>query len=379
LDDRANSKRTPTELAETLRISEHLIRYPQSEIRDGTRAAVYHALAEALAGPVPEIQDLLLGAVRIGAQALDSEACRRAALALAELPLLGLETLRESYSRLTAGHGQRPPALYESLHRQGRLAGPVTWDVERHYRAFGLTPAEGELPDHASVELAFLAYLTDAEAEARAAGDGRRVARLRAEQRRFLREHAGAWLPEVGAELAAADEPFYAIVGRLLSEFLSEELSGGRRAGQTGIRLPALRDVTACTLCGLCVGSCPLDALRVVESATETVLRLDPARCVGCDRCVGICPEGVLFLAQDGRVRTQTEAAKGADYRILRRSPRATCPNCGRPTVSQAELEAVFVRLEADSALQRRLSLCVACKSWDAYSKCGTLNKHCPE
>ena len=30
---------------------------------------------------------------------------------------------------------------YESLHRQSGLAGQITWDVERYYRALGLAPA----------------------------------------------------------------------------------------------------------------------------------------------------------------------------------------------------------------------------------------------
>jgi TorA maturation chaperone TorD/NAD-dependent dihydropyrimidine dehydrogenase PreA subunit len=322
---------------------------------------VYHALAEALAPPALGIEDLLLDAVTTGARDLGSVACQRAALALAQLPRPSLQALRDRYARLTAGPDHRPVVLYESLYRYGRLAGPATWEVEEYYQALGLAPIEGELPDHASVELAFLGYLAAAEAEARAAGDGRLVARLRAEQRTFLRAHAGTWLPQVGAALADAGDSLYAVVGRLLSDFLAEERGGRKRARRAGTWLPTLHDPAACTLCGLCVGSCPLGALGVVESATETALTLDPQRCIGCDRCVRICPEEVLTLAPD----TQARSANENGHQVMRQSPRAICPNCGRPTVSQAELDAVVTRLQPDPVTQQRLSLCVECKSWN--------------
>jgi NAD-dependent dihydropyrimidine dehydrogenase PreA subunit len=343
---------------------------------DGTRARamVYHALAEALAGPVPGITDLLLDAVTAGVQALDSGACRKAALALAESPMPDLEALYGSYTRLfgsggqflddppegsevqvTASAGRRPVALYESLHRRGCLGGQPTWDVERHYRALGLAPVGGELPDHASVELAYLGHLASAETEAGAVGDSWLVARLQEAQRGFLRSHAGAWLPEVGLGLATAGGPFYAAVGYVLSGFLSEELSGRKRRVQAQDRLPTLKDAATCTLCGLCVGSCPTNALRIIESATETTLRLYPTQCTGCKRCVRTCPEQVLSLSLG--------AENGADCRVMRQSPRVRCPNCSRPTVSQAELAAVWARLQPDSAMRQRLCLCVECKS----------------
>lgn len=328
------------------------------------RAIVYLALAEAMAEPVLGIGDLLQNAAQTGARVLGSIACQRAALALAERPTPGLEVLRQSYTRVIASPGRRPVALYESLYRQGRLMGVATWDVERRYHMLGLAPTEGELPDHASLELAFLGHLAAAEAEAQAAGDGRLAARLRAEQRQFLRTHAGAWLPVVGTALAAADDPFYVIVGRLLNEFLSEELIGRKQDGQTKAPLPILKNPAACTLCGLCVGVCPLGALRMLENDAETALTLNPSQCVGCNHCTRICPQQVLSLSLRSQARHQPRTKNETGYRILRQSPRAACPNCGEPTVSQAELEAVFARLQPDRAMQRRLGLCVACKSW---------------
>ncbi len=339
------------------------------------RAGIYYALAEALAGPVAGTDSLLLDAVLAGAQVLGSAACRRAASTLAELPGPDLDTLHASYARLCGsgrwgsdgptkggqapaamGPGRRPLALYESLHRRGCLGGQPTWDVERHYRGLGLAPVGGELPDHASVELAYLGHLSSAEAEAGAADDRQLMARVKVAQCTFLHTHAGAWLPEVGATLAAEGDAFYATVGRLLSGFLGEELAGRKRNGRAGVHVPLLKDPAACTLCGLCAGSCRFGALRVIESATQTALILNPAQCLGCDRCVRTCPEGVLSLSSG--------AGDGTARQALRQSPRADCPNCGRPTVSQAELEAVMARLQPDPAIQQRLRLCVRCKSW---------------
>jgi ferredoxin len=215
---------------------------------------------------------------------------------------------------------------------------------------------DGELPDHASLELAFLGHLAGAEMQARALGHSQLVARLRAEQRDFLRIHAGVWLPDVGVTLAAAGDSFYATVGCLLSGFLSEELTDRKRNPQAKGRLPSLIDQAGCTLCGMCVGSCLLGALRIRENVSQTALTLDPARCNGCDRCVRTCPQQALLLSSG--------EANGTGYRVMRQSPRTACPNCGRPTVSQVELDAVFARLQPDWATRQRLCLCVECKSW---------------
>ncbi len=328
------------------------------------RAQVYHALAEALAGPVPGIQRLMLDATTVAAREFGSPACRDAALSLAGLPMPGVDELQKGYARLTNSPDRRPLPLYESLYRYGHLAGSAMWEVADWYRAAGLEPATGELPDHASMELAFLGHLAEAEAEAWANGNSQLVARLRAEQRRFLKEHVANWLPEVGARLAAGDDPFYVVVGRLLSEFLSEELKGRKHEQQAKVRLPALTQPADCTLCGLCVGSCPLGALGIVETESETALMLDPSRCVGCDRCERICPEGILVLGAGPGAPGRVEAASRTRHRVLRQSPRATCPRCGRPTVSQAELDAVFARLEPNEVTQALLRLCVDCKAW---------------
>jgi ferredoxin len=52
-------------------------------------------------------------------------------------------------------------------------------------------------------------------------------------------------------------------------------------------------DQEACIACGLCVESCPFDALSVEDTA-----QVDEVRCVGCGVCALACPEGALSLVR---------------------------------------------------------------------------------
>ena len=321
------------------------------------RARVYFALADALIEPQPDLPRVLLAAVTAGAQWAGSPACRTAAPRLDVYQAMPPAALAAAYRQATFGSGARPLALYESLHLQGRLAGDATAAVAACYQALDVTPADGELPDHASVELAFLGEL--ATAEAQAGNDWELTARVRTAHRRFLRTHAATWLPTVGDRLSRTGAALYAPAGALLRDFLAEEVAPRRSRTQPVATQPVLLDPDACTLCGLCTGACPPRALWIAEDGRATSLKLDPARCTGCRRCVRTCPEQVLSMAQAANPAGRPGA--------LATSARATCPQCGEPTVSQAELQAVFRRLHPvtplDAALQRRFSLCVACKS----------------
>jgi electron transport complex protein RnfB len=56
-----------------------------------------------------------------------------------------------------------------------------------------------------------------------------------------------------------------------------------------------------CKACGLCVQRCPMEALRLEDSAKAgnkkgKVAVLDPEKCIGCGVCVYKCPTGSLIL-----------------------------------------------------------------------------------
>lgn len=327
----------------------------------GARAQVYFALADTFVEPHADLQRVLGEAIAAGAALADSAACGTANRHLSALPAMPHDALRADYRKVMFGVGKRPLALYESLHRHGQLAGEATTEVAACYRALGLVPADGELPDHAGVELAFMGELATAEAAALTQGDWELAARVRTAHRTFLRSHAATWLPAIGDALSASGAPLYAPTGALLRDYLAEELAPRRSRVRPAILQPVLLDPITCTLCGLCAATCHPGALWMAEDGCATHLALDAARCIGCRQCVRVCPEQVLDMAQveDSMASSHDVTA----HRILAASTRAACPQCGQPTVSYAELQAVFRRLQPDPVLQRRFSLCVACKS----------------
>ncbi len=290
------------------------------------RAALYQALAESLAEPPEWLaapgREWPLYAVALECAPF-SAAARRAATALAEIPAESLAARRARYAALFAGPGEPRFWSYESAARSGRLLGPESFAVDRLYRAAGLEVAGAELPDHAACELAFLAHL---------AGHGADEL-----ERRFVKLHAGRWLPQLGHGLAATADSVYAPIGRLLAGWLDETVrarTSARPQPRAAIRWPIVTQVADCTLCGFCVQSCPTRALAVAETDDQTQLVLMPGRCTGCGRCLGACPERALRLA--GRPSGELAAPQ-----VLRHSPRIACRACGAPMVSQAELDFV--------------------------------------
>lgn len=301
------------------------------------RAELYHSLAEALAEPPDWLGlagrewPLFEIAVRLAPQ---SEAARRAVEPLDRVRTEPLAARQARYAALFAGPGRPRFWLYESASLTGRILGSQTFAVEQLYRAAGLETAGAELPDHAALELAFLAHLA-------AAGRG-------GDERRFVKRHAGRWLPELGRALARSGDEVYAPIGQLLADWLDERVEQ-RVTGVVGqvthhvlriTKLPLIPHSGLCSLCGFCAQVCPTRALALHETRTETALALNTALCVGCGKCERFCETGALRMHQtaDGSERLQ-------GWRVIRRSPRAVCPGCGQPTISRAELDFVAVRI----------------------------------
>ncbi len=305
------------------------------------RADLYGALAEVLAEP-PEWMaapgrewPLFEIAAGLGPT---SEAARRAVEALAEVRAESTEGRRARYTALFVGAGQPRFWLYESATLTGRILGPATFAVEKLYRAAGLDLVGAELPDHASLELAFLAHLAAIEQDAT----------LLAE-RQFIEQHAGRWLPSLGRALAGSGDEAYAPIGQLLADWLTERAGASaaspvthqvRSAPSPAIRLPAAPHPETCTLCGFCVQVCPVRALAIRESASETVLALNAAACVGCGKCKQICKTRALEMKQ-----LPKELKLSGSWNVLRQSPRAMCRACGEPMVSRAELDFVAAQI----------------------------------
>lgn len=96
-------------------------------------------------------------------------------------------------------------------------------------------------------------------------------------------------------------------------------------AGYTSPLLPARVDAAACFACGLCIETCPYDAISRIKEEVEvpdalaqgaTLLvtkehaQVDPALCMGCGLCASACLASCITL--DGYTDVQVDAAARA-------------------------------------------------------------------
>jgi len=103
----------------------------------------------------------------------------------------------------------------------------------QEYRQFGVIPPPGQ-EDHIAVEFELLAYLCEREAAGWAAGQAAAAKQLRRQQRNFLDDHLGRWLPEFGWQLNNTMRgSFYACQARLADTWLELEYGPGYTAAQS--------------------------------------------------------------------------------------------------------------------------------------------------
>ena len=237
----------------------------------------------------------------------------------------------EGCQALFMGSGRPSILLYESWHVDGHFPTSTTFAVQAAYRQAGLDLA-GELPDHAAVELEFLSFLAEQEEE-----DAGRAQKWRTARHRFLKEHAGRWLPDVGRSLMSASDASWAAVGLVLTAVFTPN----RKRRSLLLALPVIADGDRCSMCGFCVQVCPTNALGIVEDERMTRLQLLAARCIHCAKCEKVCHDGAMAMI---------EGEAGITAVSLFESPRARCPLCQQPTVSEAEIDAVVSRLGSHPA-----------------------------
>ncbi len=99
------------------------------------------------------------------------------------------------------------------LDDSGLLGGDVSAEVGGVYREAGF--ANSSAADHIGHELAFLAYLCQAEAEARQDGETAVLPRIRQITHNFLQNHLLPWLPPFVIALRRSGDAFYGQLGDL--------------------------------------------------------------------------------------------------------------------------------------------------------------------
>ncbi len=138
-----------------------------------------------------------------------------------------LDRLAIDYTQLFHGPVERI-SPYESIQLgdDDELMGAAAGEV-RQFMAevgFSVPPENGELPDHISVELAFMAELARREAAALEADDRKTAEFAASLQRRFLATHLGRWAERFARKIwDRAATPFYAAMAELLAGFIAEE------------------------------------------------------------------------------------------------------------------------------------------------------------
>jgi len=110
---------------------------------------------------------------------------------------------------------------YESvfLDPSGQLGGDITTSTIRDYRQAGYD-ADSSIgsPDHIGDELAFLAFLNEAEARANEQNNTAQAELMGKYQRSFLDEHTLRWMPPLVLAIQGQRHPFYRAVAVLMQE-----------------------------------------------------------------------------------------------------------------------------------------------------------------
>jgi DMSO reductase family type II enzyme chaperone len=100
-------------------------------------------------------------------------------------------------------------------------------DICGFYGAFGLDSSENvkERPDHISIELEFMYFLTYKEAYALRYDHGEeKLGLIKDAQKRFMKEHLAKWIPVFSDFVSkGADTVFYKELALLLKEFIASE------------------------------------------------------------------------------------------------------------------------------------------------------------
>jgi TorA maturation chaperone TorD len=166
--------------------------------------------------------------------------------------------------------------LNASLHLDGAILGRSADAIERAYARYGLGRADtfGDLPDHLSLQLEFLAFLYG-----RAAQDEAAAPDLVAEAQDFIRCHLLSWVPMLARQLRAAVigrelHPLYVHLTGILQEALAADAGEITEAlwavidpERAADRQAQAREMVHCRECGVPIA--PAGRVRRVRKVLE--------------------------------------------------------------------------------------------------------------
>ena len=107
--------------------------------------------------------------------------------------------------------------------------------------------------------------------------------------------------------------------------------------------------ITECTSCGVCVGSCPEDALT---THAGPIVIVDRATCTRCDICIDVCPEDSTPLASYIDVETLVAEIREAGPFIS-----GVTVSGGEATQQPIFVESLFRAIKSDDALSHLTTL----------------------
>jgi ferredoxin len=112
-----------------------------------------------------------------------------------------------------------------------------------------------------------------------------------------------------------------------------------------------------------CVGACPASAL--VDGRETPMLKLIERNCVQCGLCVTTCPENAVILVP--RLALTAQAKQEV---VLNQAEPFNCVRCGKPFGTKQMIDSMVGRLTSHSMFAgggalRRLQMCADCRVVD--------------
>jgi TorA maturation chaperone TorD len=213
--------------------------FSQALLQGPTETLLRRIMSEQVAGPLQEIfadpgyrRELEQLRLDFREGRLTAELARLDFEALLRIPSSGYLSPYESVYRPQGADGSA----------RGSLCGAATLTVEKLYLQEGLEPVPefSELPDHAGVELEFMAYLCRKSAAAMKDGRPQQVAECQGKQRQFLFNHLSPWVARLAQRLEVESRTsLYRFLSIFLRLFLQlEDALYGQGEGERTPRTP---------------------------------------------------------------------------------------------------------------------------------------------